>query len=995
MKFNDIKIVEYGPHSRYAKVGNTTMRANTRTGKVSANTKVGDHLDLYVDNTLNKDGSSGRGTATYTKDKLKIKHDTRKGASASYKKDDGTTMSASDDGKGKTKFKVSEHGGRIVKGVNTTADVGTDEIKKQAAKFGNSVDKDGRPPTLSKKVKGKSTNVLFNLGLAESNRQRNLIDFVKFCKEQLDLKSSPPIKFVSDTEDTTFGYFDNDTKGIVIQNTGRHQMDVMRTVAHELVHYKQDQTYDRELNGEDGSPDENQANALAGVILRRWGQKNPTLFTESVDENTQSSVYFTNMQEQLGEIAKTTEIYVDMDGVLADFFGEWTRLMNVDHWSKIDNDGLPQALQKIRDTDEFWLRLPILPQAKELLTLIKNIKGEYNICSSPLQDDPNSEPHKREWIKKNLSFFPPKNIYITHNKPQYAKNKDGTPNILIDDFGRNVKQWEDAGGIGFKYKDHKFERTAKQLQKHISEEKMSKSDIKSAHKKADKLKDKPKAKKSISNWAKEKGMDPEGAIYAIAMNQQKKKASESYTRSELPQITKKHLKTFPHKLEAIRLDKIIPVQKERLKENYIKQIKNIQKGNYNPIIVDSENKIINGHHRYDVIKKIGMQEITVAKLPITLEQILEKLVNPDPKLPNLKEPSKPSKYSNRKTALSKEEPVEEAFDTQIDWEKDPEDHGDVDAYIAYIGRKEVGIQYFFEPINAGGVIVPGLDITFEVNGTTKKTGGGDASTIFGAVINHIKQFINQHDEIDAIQFSASKEQGLSRTRLYSAMVDKLSQGTDWINAKTISKADKSIKNADMFKLVRRSAVNDKMMGIEENFAKPQFDVEWEEANRYSFLDKLGKNGWIELAQTGKVVNVNSDTVKKIGNTGADGSETFADLEPKKVARFKKAMKSGTIEMPIVMKMPNGKLELIAGNTRLIGLISSEGKAKVWYIDASKLDENFADGKKKGKSRPGRVKKSGASCNGSVTSLRKKAKNASGEKAKMYHWCANMKGGKKK
>ena len=65
-------------------------------------------------------------------------------------------------------------------------------------------------------------------------------------------------------------------------------------------------------------------------------------------------------------------------------------------------------------------------------------------------------------------------------------------------------------------------------------------------------------------------------------------------------------------------------------------------------------------------------------------------------------------------------------------------------------------------------------------------------------------------------------------------------------------------------------------------------------------------------------------------------------------------------------------------------------------------ENFKDGKKKGKSRPGRVKKSGASCNGSVTDLRKKAKNASGEKAKkyggekgkMYHWCANMKSGKK-
>ena len=60
-----------------------------------------------------------------------------------------------------------------------------------------------------------------------------------------------------------------------------------------------------------------------------------------------------------------------------------------------------------------------------------------------------------------------------------------------------------------------------------------------------------------------------------------------------------------------------------------------------------------------------------------------------------------------------------------------------------------------------------------------------------------------------------------------------------------------------------------------------------------------------------------------------------------------------------------------------------------------VEENFADGKVKGKSRPGRVKRSGASCNGSVTQLRKRAKKASGEKAKMYHWCANMKSGKKK
>tara|TARA_B000000475_G_C15942995_1_gene425512 strand:+ start:679 stop:1095 length:417 start_codon:yes stop_codon:yes gene_type:complete len=65
------------------------------------------------------------------------------------------------------------------------------------------------------------------------------------------------------------------------------------------------------------------------------------------------------------------------------------------------------------------------------------------------------------------------------------------------------------------------------------------------------------------------------------------------------------------------------------------------------------------------------------------------------------------------------------------------------------------------------------------------------------------------------------------------------------------------------------------------------------------------------------------------------------------------------------------------------------------LDWKEFNENFADGKKKGKSRPGRVKRAGASCKGSVTSLRSKAKKYGGEKGKMYHWCANMKSGRKK
>jgi RNA polymerase sigma factor (sigma-70 family) len=83
------------------------------------------------------------------------------------------------------------------------------------------------------------------------------------------------------------------------------------------------------------------------------------------------------------------------------------------------------------------------------------------------------------------------------------------------------------------------------------------------------------------------------------------------------------------------------------------------------------------------------------------------------------------------------------------------------------------------------------------------------------------------------------------------------------------------------------------------------------------------------------------------------------------------------------------------NDQIIAYFEKMGKEVDCIDNDCDIEENFADGKVKGKSRPGRVKRAGASCNGSVTDLRKRAKNSSGEKAKMYHWCANMKSGKKK
>ena len=100
---------------------------------------------------------------------------------------------------------------------------------------------------------------------------------------------------------------------------------------------------------------------------------------------------------------------------------------------------------------------------------------------------------------------------------------------------------------------------------------------------------------------------------------------------------------------------------------------------------------------------------------------------------------------------------------------------------------------------------------------------------------------------------------------------------------------------------------------------------------------------------------------------------------------------------------NNKANEIEEEAAGVGIVTKQNATKDVpvggeYMNVKKLKlakENFADGKKKGKSRPGRVKRAGASCKGSVSSLRSKAKKYGGEKGKMYHWCANMKSGRKK
>ncbi len=117
-----------------------------------------------------------------------------------------------------------------------------------------------------------------------SDKEQKIQDFASWAIKKLEIKKAPHIKLVAGSGTNALGYFNSETKDIVIAIKNRHQMDIMRTLAHELVHRKQSES--GEINGETGSSNENEANALAGVLLRHWGEKNPDHFNEEGEAPT-------------------------------------------------------------------------------------------------------------------------------------------------------------------------------------------------------------------------------------------------------------------------------------------------------------------------------------------------------------------------------------------------------------------------------------------------------------------------------------------------------------------------------------------------------------------------------------------------------------------------------------------------------------------------------------------------------------------------------------
>lgn len=115
-----------------------------------------------------------------------------------------------------------------------------------------------------------------------SNLYSALKDFLPLAMKELQLKQIPKIRLkhsLNYNGQPSFGSFSNG--GIELGVHGRHPVDVCRTLAHELVHYKQGKNnqLDHE-SGETGSHEENQANSVAGIIMRKFSKQYPQYITK-------------------------------------------------------------------------------------------------------------------------------------------------------------------------------------------------------------------------------------------------------------------------------------------------------------------------------------------------------------------------------------------------------------------------------------------------------------------------------------------------------------------------------------------------------------------------------------------------------------------------------------------------------------------------------------------------------------------------------------------
>ena len=305
---------------------------------------------------------------------------------------------------------------------------------------------------------------------------------VSLTKHMLDngmkLEPLPKVQMIHDDYENgedLFGstaYYNPGNNSVILFTYGRHPKDILRSYAHELVHVHQNME-DR-LTGLGANTDVNQDDHLeqiereayetGNIMFRSWtdsitGNKLEesvkALITEKKKKDPFGLLAYAQELGRLREEENEYKVYLDMDGVLADFDQRFQDISGVKP-KDFENKYGKKAFWDLIDEENkisFWVGIPTMPGAADLVNAVKDYN--YELLTSPSAKK-QSYLGKILWVKNHTGDVFPSKPRINFKKakekhlvkPQLAKT-----DILIDDREDTIGRWNAAGGTGIVYKN--------------------------------------------------------------------------------------------------------------------------------------------------------------------------------------------------------------------------------------------------------------------------------------------------------------------------------------------------------------------------------------------------------------------------------------------------------------------------------------------------------------------------------------------------------------
>lgn len=142
----------------------------------------------------------------------------------------------------------------------------------------------------------------------------------------------------------------------------------------------------------------------------------------------------------------TRRLFLDLDGVMADFDAHFPAVFGLDHRSLADD----AMWEQINAHPSYFLDMPPCAGAQQFFDEVRHL-DPIILTACPRTNYKHAATQKRQWVRKHLStgvlVLP---VMGGHNKPLFMH---APGDILIDDFERNTLAWEEAGGEAILHRD--------------------------------------------------------------------------------------------------------------------------------------------------------------------------------------------------------------------------------------------------------------------------------------------------------------------------------------------------------------------------------------------------------------------------------------------------------------------------------------------------------------------------------------------------------------